>query len=88
MPQNSWGCPIKSAALSQEKRTGYPSPSSSATASNGASGFVADTLRYETVDGVQIDFRNNHYDNGKLEAQTLERFEFTPVPPERFSPPR
>ena len=52
-----------------------------------AHGFAPDTLRYETIDGVQIDFRNDHCDDGKLEAQTLEHFEFTPVPPERFSPP-
>jgi hypothetical protein len=58
------------------------------SASNGKESFYADALRYETVDGVKIDFRNDHYDDGKLEAQTVEHFEFTPVPAERFSPPR
>lgn len=56
--------------------------------SNGTNTFVADTLRYETIDGVMIEFRADHYDDGKLEAQTIERFEFTPVPAERFSPPK
>jgi hypothetical protein len=58
------------------------------SASNGKESFYADTLRYETIDGVKIDFRNDHYDDGKLEAQTLERFEFVAVPAERFSPPK
>lgn len=58
------------------------------SASNGKESFYADILRYETIDGVQIDFRNDHYDDGKLEAQTLQHFEFVPVPPEKFSPPK
>lgn len=58
------------------------------SASNGKASFYADTLGYQTIDGVSIDFRNDHYDDGKLEAQTLEHFEFTPVPAERFSPPK
>jgi hypothetical protein len=57
-------------------------------ASDGNSSSVADILRYDTVDGVQIEFRTDHYDNGKLEAQTVEHFEFTSVPVERFSPPK
>jgi hypothetical protein len=58
------------------------------SASNGKNSFVANALRYEIIDGVQIDFRNDHYDDGKLEAQTVEHFEFVPVPTEKFSPPK
>lgn len=58
------------------------------TASDGKSSAVADILRYEKVDGVQVEMRTDHYDDGKLEAQTVEHFEFVPVPPERFSPPK
>jgi hypothetical protein len=58
------------------------------SASNGKESFVADTRRYQTVDGVQIDFRSTHVDDGTVEEQTLEQFEFAPAPAETFSPPK